>query len=39
MTEQPAEDPFHDCELSPRRQIFGNVHLEDVPFTDETRHR
>jgi len=35
MTEQPAEDPFHDCELSPEA-ILGTHTFEDVLFTDET---
>ena len=35
MTEQPADDPFHDCELSPEA-ILGMYTFEDVLFTDET---
>ena len=35
MTEQPADDPFHDCELNPKA-ILGTHTFEDVLFTDET---
>lgn len=31
MTEQPADDPFHDCELGPEA-ILGTRTFEDVLF-------
>jgi microcystin-dependent protein len=35
MTEQSADDPFHDCELGPEA-LLGTHTFEDVLFTDET---
>jgi len=35
MSEQPSEDPFEDCDLSPDA-ILGTHTFEDVLFTDET---
>jgi len=35
MSEQPSNDPFEECELSPDA-ILGTHTFEDVLFTDET---
>lgn len=35
MTEEPADDPFHDCELGPE-MILGTRTFEDILFIDET---
>ena len=35
MSEQPTDNPFEDCELSPEA-ILGTRTYEDVLFTDET---
>jgi hypothetical protein len=35
MTEQSADDPFHDCELDPDA-VLGTRTFEDVLFTDGT---
>lgn len=35
MTEQSADDPFHDCELDPDA-VLGTCTFEDVLFTDDT---
>jgi hypothetical protein len=35
MTEELADDPFHDCELDPDA-ILGTQTFEDVLFTDDT---
>ena len=35
MTEEPANDPFHDCELRPDT-VLGTQTFEDVLFTDDT---
>lgn len=35
MSEQPTDNPFEDCELSPE-VILGTRTYEDVLFTDET---
>lgn len=35
MTEEPADDPFHDCELGPDT-VLGTQTFEDVLFTDDT---
>lgn len=35
MTEEPADDPFHDCELD-SDAILGTRTFEDVLFTDDT---
>ena len=35
MTEELADDPFHDCELDPDA-VLGTQTFEDVLFTDDT---
>jgi len=35
MTEQPADDPFHDCELGPDA-VLGTRTFKGVLFTDDT---
>ncbi|WP_332900344.1 hypothetical protein [Haladaptatus sp. CMSO5] len=35
MTEELADDPFHDCELDPGA-VLGTQTFEDVLFTDDT---
>jgi hypothetical protein len=35
MTEELADDPFHDCELDPGA-VLGIQTFEDVLFTDDT---
>ncbi|WP_254544812.1 hypothetical protein [Halomarina pelagica] len=35
MTEELADDPFHDCELGPDA-VLGTQTFEDVLFTDDT---
>ncbi len=35
MTEQPADDPFHGCELGPDA-VLGTHTFEDVLFIDDT---
>jgi hypothetical protein len=35
MTEEPADDPFNDCELGPDA-VLGTQTFEDVLFTVET---
>ena len=35
MTQEAADDPFHDCELDPDA-VLGTRTFEDVLFTDDT---
>ncbi|ELZ28720.1 hypothetical protein C474_14529 [Halogeometricum pallidum JCM 14848] len=35
MTEELADDPFHDCELDPDA-VLGTQTFEDVLYTDDT---